>query len=31
MEGAIEDARGVLGAREVAAQPEQLLGDAGEH
>ena len=31
VKGAVEDAGGVLGAREVAAQPEQLLGDPGQH
>ena len=29
VEGAVEHARGVLGARQVAAEPEQLLGDPG--
>ena len=28
---AVEHARGVLGARQVTTEPEQLLGDPGEH
>ena len=31
LEDAVEHARGVLGAREVAAEPEQLVGDPGQH
>ena len=31
VEGAVEHARGVLGAGQVASQPEQLLGDPGQH
>jgi hypothetical protein len=31
VEGAVEDARGVLGAGQVTAQPEQLLGDPRQH
>jgi hypothetical protein len=31
LKDAVEHARGVLGAREVAPEPEQFVGDPGEH